>query len=161
MLGPAADLSDAAACGRARTHRGKRTDRKQYVKDLRVMPKLERMGWIVIRVIKEDNENDIIERTRTARVVPEAGLRDCSYLGIVRVERAITTGSAIRQLRRGLFGAADGVLRHRRRKPCGKGRFATRALHRKAGTDDGCLGVAMGVAVAHQSRPHGCVCDFL
>ena len=30
------------------------------------MPKLERMGWIVIRVIKEDNENDIIERTRTA-----------------------------------------------------------------------------------------------
>ena len=34
------------------------------------MPKLERTGWIVIRVIKEDNENDIIERTRTARVVP-------------------------------------------------------------------------------------------
>lgn len=101
-----------------------------------MMPKLERMGWIVIRVIKEDNENDIIERTRTARVVPEAGLRDCSYLGIVRVERAITTGSAIRRLGRGLFGAADGVLRHRRRKPCGKGRFATRALHRKAGTDD-------------------------
>jgi hypothetical protein len=30
------------------------------------MPRLERMGWIVIRVIKEDNENDIIERTRTA-----------------------------------------------------------------------------------------------
>lgn len=134
--GPRQICRMAAACGRARTHRGKRTDRKQYVKDLRMMPKLERMGWIVIRVIKEDNENDIIERTRTARVVPEAGLRDCSYLGIVRVERAITTGSAIRRLGRGFFGAADGVLRHRRRKPCGKGRFATRALHREAGTDD-------------------------
>ena len=70
------------------------------------------------------------------RCCPEAGVRDCSYRGIVRVERAKTTGSAIRRLGRGLFGAADDVLRHRRRKPCGDGRLATRALHREAGTDD-------------------------
>ncbi|MGH3678694.1 MAG: hypothetical protein ACRDU5_23725 [Mycobacterium sp.] len=45
-----------------------RTDRKQYVKDIRVMPKLERMGWKVIRVIKEDHAEDVVERIRTALV---------------------------------------------------------------------------------------------
>jgi len=43
-----------------------RTDRPRYVKDMRVWPKLERLGWIVVRVIKEDRDDDIIERARTA-----------------------------------------------------------------------------------------------
>jgi hypothetical protein len=43
-----------------------RTNRKRYIKDLRVIPKLERMGWIVIRVIKEDIESDIVERAQEA-----------------------------------------------------------------------------------------------
>jgi hypothetical protein len=45
-----------------------RTSRPQYVKDMRVLPKLARMGWIVIRVIKEDRDDDIIEQARTALV---------------------------------------------------------------------------------------------
>jgi hypothetical protein len=43
-----------------------RTSRAQYVKDMRVLRKLARMGWIVIRVIKEDREDDIVERAWTA-----------------------------------------------------------------------------------------------
>jgi hypothetical protein len=45
-----------------------RTDRPQYVKDLKVFPKLERLGWIVVRVIKEDDEQDIIARAYRAMV---------------------------------------------------------------------------------------------
>jgi hypothetical protein len=45
-----------------------RTNRGQYVKDLRVWPKLERLGWKVTRVIKEDSEDDIIKRTWSAMV---------------------------------------------------------------------------------------------
>ncbi|HZA11146.1 hypothetical protein [Mycobacterium sp.] len=45
-----------------------RTNRKQYVKDLRVHPKLEGLGWIVIRVISEDRQDDVIARARTALV---------------------------------------------------------------------------------------------
>jgi hypothetical protein len=45
-----------------------RTDRKQYVKDVRVLRKLERLGWIVIRVIKEDRDEDTIERAWTALI---------------------------------------------------------------------------------------------
>lgn len=40
-----------------------RTDRYQYVKDMRVYPKLARLGWLVSRVIKEDRPVDILERT--------------------------------------------------------------------------------------------------
>ena len=43
-----------------------RTHRWQYVKDLRVLPKLERLGWNVVRVIKEDSEHDIISRAYQA-----------------------------------------------------------------------------------------------
>ncbi len=43
-----------------------RTSRPQYVKDVRVLPKLERMGWIVIRVLKEDRDDEVIDRARTA-----------------------------------------------------------------------------------------------
>jgi hypothetical protein len=45
-----------------------RTSRPQYVKDIRVLPKLERMGWNVIRVIKEDRDEDVIARAWKALV---------------------------------------------------------------------------------------------
>jgi hypothetical protein len=45
-----------------------RTSRPQYVKDIRVWPKLARMGWIVIRAIKEDRDDEVVERARTALV---------------------------------------------------------------------------------------------
>jgi hypothetical protein len=45
-----------------------RTDRPQYVKDLRVIPKIERIGWIVDRVIKEDRPDEIIRRAWDAMV---------------------------------------------------------------------------------------------
>ncbi|WP_418004485.1 hypothetical protein ACNO8X_05475 [Mycobacterium sp. PDNC021] len=38
------------------------TDRDQYVKDLRVLPKLARLGWDVMQVIKEDRKADVVSR---------------------------------------------------------------------------------------------------
>lgn len=43
-----------------------RTDRSQYVKDIRRIPTLERRGWIVIRVIAEDRADDVIDRVYRA-----------------------------------------------------------------------------------------------
>ena len=37
-----------------------RTDRPQYVKDMRVIPKIERLGFKVLRVIKEDRPAAIV-----------------------------------------------------------------------------------------------------
>jgi hypothetical protein len=45
-------------------HRG---DRKQYVKDIRCQETLQRLGWIVVRVIAEDRKDDIIGRVADAR----------------------------------------------------------------------------------------------
>lgn len=45
-----------------------RTDREQYVKDLRCLPKLEALGWKVIRVIKEDRDDEIVSRVCRAMV---------------------------------------------------------------------------------------------
>lgn len=45
-----------------------RTNRLQYVKDLRVVPKLERLGWTVLRVIKEDRPYETIQRAWDAMV---------------------------------------------------------------------------------------------
>lgn len=42
------------------------TDRAQYVKDLRVLPKLEQLGWDVMRVIKEDRATDVVQRAYRA-----------------------------------------------------------------------------------------------
>jgi hypothetical protein len=39
-----------------------RTNRLQYVKDMRVLPKIERLGWIVERVIKEDSSVAALNR---------------------------------------------------------------------------------------------------
>lgn len=43
-----------------------RLDRNQYVKDIRRAEILERLGWHVIRVIKEDRPNEIVERVSQA-----------------------------------------------------------------------------------------------
>jgi hypothetical protein len=45
-----------------------RTDRSQYVKDMRVIPKIERAGWIVLRVIKEDRPRETLTRAWDALV---------------------------------------------------------------------------------------------
>lgn len=43
-----------------------RTNRKQYVKDIRCQQKLQRLGWIVVRVVAEDRKADIIDRVADA-----------------------------------------------------------------------------------------------
>ena len=43
-----------------------RSDRYQYVKDIRRREFLERMGWIVITVVAEDRPADIVRRVRVA-----------------------------------------------------------------------------------------------
>jgi hypothetical protein len=43
-----------------------RTNRKEYVKDIRCHEKLQRMGWIVVRVTAEDRKSDIIARVDDA-----------------------------------------------------------------------------------------------
>jgi very-short-patch-repair endonuclease len=43
-----------------------RTDRGQYVKDIRRAETLERLGWHVVRVVKEDRPREIVERVSRA-----------------------------------------------------------------------------------------------
>lgn len=43
-----------------------RTDRRQYVKDIRRLETLERMGWLIVRVVAEDRPADILRRVRAA-----------------------------------------------------------------------------------------------
>jgi hypothetical protein len=43
-----------------------RTNRSRYVKDLRALPKLQALGWIVVRVIKEDKDDDVVRRAYRA-----------------------------------------------------------------------------------------------
>lgn len=43
-----------------------RTDRRQYVKDLRRIPMLEGLGWEVIRVVAEDRPAEVLLRVREA-----------------------------------------------------------------------------------------------
>ncbi len=42
------------------------TSRAQYVKDQRVIPIIESLGWIVLRVIKEDRRDDVVRRAWNA-----------------------------------------------------------------------------------------------
>ena len=44
-----------------------RTDRRQYVKDIRRGEIIERLGWLVVRVVAEDRPDHIIQRVRDAR----------------------------------------------------------------------------------------------
>ncbi|BBZ73235.1 hypothetical protein MPRS_43280 [Mycobacterium paraseoulense] len=43
-----------------------RTDRRQYVKDIRRLEMLERIGWVVVRVIAEDRPAAVVRRVRAA-----------------------------------------------------------------------------------------------
>jgi hypothetical protein len=43
-----------------------RTDRRQYVKDIQRIEMLERMGWIIVRVVAEDRPANIVRRVRGA-----------------------------------------------------------------------------------------------
>lgn len=43
-----------------------RTDRRQYVKDIRRAEMVDRLGWHVVKVIKEDRPHDIINRVWNA-----------------------------------------------------------------------------------------------
>lgn len=43
-----------------------RTDRRQYVKDMRRIPMLQRAGWEIIRVIAEDRPAEVLARVREA-----------------------------------------------------------------------------------------------
>jgi hypothetical protein len=43
-----------------------RTDRWQYIKDIRRIAELERRDWIIVRVVAEDRPPDIIRRVRAA-----------------------------------------------------------------------------------------------
>ncbi|OBH45810.1 endonuclease domain-containing protein [Mycobacterium mantenii] len=49
-----------------------RTDRRQYVKDIRRLEMLEQMGWIVVRVVAEDRPASIIRRV-TAAIAASSG----------------------------------------------------------------------------------------
>jgi hypothetical protein len=51
------------------------SSRTQYVKDIRRLETLERMGWIVVRVVAEDHPADIVYRVREARARRAAGIR--------------------------------------------------------------------------------------
>ena len=44
------------------------TDRYQYLKDLRVIPRLERMGRTVLRVVKEQSDGEILVQAYRALV---------------------------------------------------------------------------------------------
>lgn len=57
-----------------------RTDRRQYVKDIRRLEMLERMGWIIVRVVAEDHPADIIRRVRRALAASSvrSGLPACA-----------------------------------------------------------------------------------
>lgn len=45
-----------------------RTDRPQYIKDMRRLPRIEKHGWEVIRVIAEDRESEILYRVYEAHL---------------------------------------------------------------------------------------------
>ncbi|HEY2499852.1 MAG TPA: DUF559 domain-containing protein [Mycobacterium sp.] len=44
-----------------------RSSRARYVKDIRRLEMLERMGWIVVRIVAEDHPEDVIRRVLEAR----------------------------------------------------------------------------------------------
>jgi very-short-patch-repair endonuclease len=43
-----------------------RTDRRQYVKDIRRLEMLAQRGWIVVRVVAEDGPTAVLRRVRAA-----------------------------------------------------------------------------------------------
>ncbi len=61
-----------------------RIDRRQYVKDIRRLEMLERMGWIVVRVVAGDHPADIVRRVWAALAASSvrSGIRVCAQGGI-------------------------------------------------------------------------------
>lgn len=51
-----------------------RKDRKQYLKDIGRLQMLERLGWLVVRVVAEDHPLDVVNRIR--RALLSRGYRD-------------------------------------------------------------------------------------
>jgi very-short-patch-repair endonuclease len=43
-----------------------RTNRRQYAKDQWRLRKLEALGWVVLRVIADDDPGDVVRRVRAA-----------------------------------------------------------------------------------------------
>ncbi len=43
-----------------------RTDRRQYVKDIRRLQMLDEMGWLIVRVVAEDHPASIVRRVKAA-----------------------------------------------------------------------------------------------
>ncbi|MGH3724321.1 MAG: endonuclease domain-containing protein [Mycobacterium sp.] len=43
-----------------------RSDRRQYIKDIKRLEMLEGLGWLIVRVVAEDHPDDIIRRVREA-----------------------------------------------------------------------------------------------
>ncbi len=43
-----------------------RLDRHQYLKDIRRLELLERLGWLIVRVVAEDKPGEIVRRVRCA-----------------------------------------------------------------------------------------------
>jgi hypothetical protein len=43
-----------------------RTDRRQYVKDIRRLEMLDEMGWTVVRIVAEDSPAAVLRRIRAA-----------------------------------------------------------------------------------------------
>ncbi|MEE6178653.1 hypothetical protein [Mycobacterium sp. 050134] len=52
-----------------------RTDRRQYVKDVRRAETLERMGWLIVRVVAEDHPVDIVRRVREALAIRRSSVQ--------------------------------------------------------------------------------------
>lgn len=52
-----------------------RTDRWQYVKDIRRLDMLRDLGWIIIRVVAEDGAADILRRVRDALAARQSTVR--------------------------------------------------------------------------------------
>jgi very-short-patch-repair endonuclease len=43
-----------------------RSDRRQYTRDLRRLEMLQRLGWLIIRVVAGDRPAEIVRRVRAA-----------------------------------------------------------------------------------------------
>ncbi|MGC7313001.1 endonuclease domain-containing protein, partial [Mycobacteroides abscessus] len=43
-----------------------RSDRRQYVKDIKRLELLERLGWRIVRVVSEDHPDDVVRRVKEA-----------------------------------------------------------------------------------------------
>lgn len=65
-----------------------RSDRRQYVRDLGRLRRLQEAGWIIIRVIAEDGGADVITRVRTA--LHRRGYRDTEASATTRRKTAHT-----------------------------------------------------------------------